>query len=291
MASGEPRRHELGELRSLGGRTVVVRSRPGLGSPVVLMAGCGLASDFWRDVVEHFDRDEWLVTYDRPGIGGTPWPGHLPRLDDERATLVELLEGLGRPAVLVGHSMASFIVEAVTRTRPDLVAGVVMVDGSVEWPVTPPRHLTPRLAALVGRATESSALGMVGSLVWHLGTWFQSTHDFRSLHGGRLSDVYADADTLAAATAEAMAYERQAWDLIMVRRGHPWPDELPAVVLTAAQDEAKVRRWTRQWVETQRRWATMLRARHQVITDSRHLMMVDRPRAIVDAVRWVGTKP
>ncbi|MGJ6981486.1 alpha/beta fold hydrolase [Aestuariimicrobium soli] len=260
-------------MTSLGGRTVRLWERDGDGPPIVLIAGCGLAMDFWRDVADLLPRAR-LVSYDRPGIGGTRWPGTLPRLADEQATLVDLLERLGAPAVLVAHSMASFIVEAVTRIRPELVAGVVMVDGSVEWPVTPPRHLTPRLAQWVERATEGSTMGALGAFVWHVGTWFQSTREFRHLHGGRLADIYADTDTLAAATAESLAYGRQAWDLIEVRRAHAWPDR-PTVVLTAADN---------RWLASQRRWANMLGAGHLVVTGSKHLMMLDRPDAIVEAV-------
>ncbi|CAI9407833.1 alpha/beta fold hydrolase [Aestuariimicrobium sp. T2.26MG-19.2B] len=280
MAGLEPH----GEVVDLGGRTVQVRTRAGEGRPIVLIAGCGLAMQFWRDVADSFDGREWLVSYDRPGIGGTPWPGTLPTLTEEQATLVALLERLGSPAVLVGHSMASFIVEAVARTRPELVAGVVMVDGSVEWPVRPPREGTARLAGLVGSATGSAPLGAVGSLAWHLGTWVQSTREFRNLHGGRLSQTYADPDTLAAATAESFAYDWQAWDLIELRRRAAWPDGLPTIVLTAAHEDSHLRRWTRRWVRTQARWARLLGARHQVVT-SRHLMMLDRPQVIVDAVR------
>jgi pimeloyl-ACP methyl ester carboxylesterase len=51
------------------------------------------------------------------------------------------------------------------------------------------------------------------------------------------------------------------------------------VVLTAASGGL------RRWVADQRRLAQLLGARQVVIDDSRHLVMLDRPDVVVDAIR------
>ena len=55
--------------------------------------------------------------------------------------------------------------------------------------------------------------------------------------------------------------------------------EIPTVVLTAAGDGGA------RWVANQRRLAELLGARQVVIDDSRHLIMLDRPDAVADAIR------
>ena len=80
-----------------------------------------------------------VLRLDRPGLVRTPWPGVLPELSAEVETLVDLIERMEAPAVLVAHSMAGLHAEALARRRPDLVAALVLVDSSVEWRVRRPR--------------------------------------------------------------------------------------------------------------------------------------------------------
>jgi pimeloyl-ACP methyl ester carboxylesterase len=47
------------------------------------------------------------------------------------ADVVALIESTGGPAVLAGHSMGGFVVTEVARARPDLVSGLVLIDGGL----------------------------------------------------------------------------------------------------------------------------------------------------------------
>src|SRR5690348_7385785 len=90
----------------LGARLVHVTVEPGAGPPVILIGGCGMQSYAWDPVARLLAGHE-LVRLDRPGLGGTPWPDHLPTLAEEIDTLVDLAEQ--HPGgVFVAHSMASF---------------------------------------------------------------------------------------------------------------------------------------------------------------------------------------
>ncbi|MBO3129393.1 alpha/beta fold hydrolase [Dermatophilus congolensis] len=111
----------------------------GNGPTVLLATGLGLAAHTFNDLTKQLTKDHTVITFDRPGLGHlSDMPRHdPPTLNDEINRVVTALEmaerrGAPLPATLVGHSWAGFIVEAVARARPDLVAGVVILDGSIE---------------------------------------------------------------------------------------------------------------------------------------------------------------
>lgn len=269
----------VGLVMTVGDRQIHVRRRHASGPTVVLLAGAALSMEFWGDLLPRLDGFD-VVSYDRPGMGGTDWPGRAPTLDDEVETGLGLLEALGVPVVLVAHSMAAFHAEAMTRRRPELVRGLVLVDPSVEWPTHEPRPIGGGvLHRLAARAAQ--ALTGLGGAVVRIGTDLESTWstgrvlDF--IGGSRLTKVYADPRSLAMATAETLAYERQAWDLMAERSAHPWPGT-PTVVLTASSGSD-------EYGPDQARLARLLGGTARVVEDSRHLMMLDRPDAIADAVR------
>lgn len=269
-----------GHVTRCAGRELHWRETSGDEPSVVLMNGCGLAMEFWREVVQLLDGVR-VLRYDRPGMGGTAWPGHSPRLAKEVDSLAALMDLRGiRGAVLVAHSMASFHAEALARLRPDLVSGVVMVDGSVEWYSSPPDLPAPTVARRLGKAIDGLRLNHVAGLVFRWGSWWQSNREFARMGLGRLTTIYRDADSLAMGVAESMAYDRQGWDLQELRARHPWP-QVPTVVLSAADAS------NGKWVDEQARLAHLLGARQVVVEESKHLMMLDRPDVIAEAVASV----
>ena len=92
--------------------------------------------------------------------------------------------------------------------------------------------------------------------------------------------VYRSRETLAHVIAEQAAYAQQLLDLAELRRTADFP-AVPVVVLTAAGDGGK------QWVADQARLAELLHGRQVVVEDSRHLIMLDRPDLVAEAVRSV----
>lgn len=264
------------------GRPYRVLERPGQGTPVVLMAGCGLAMQYWRPLATLLV-GRHLLAYDRPGIGGTDWGGRLPTLADEVTGLASLLDQRGiSGALLVAHSMASFHAEALARWRPDLVAGIIMVDGSCEWPVEEPNTTWDQMPHAVRHALRVPTLSRVGAALWRLGTWVQSDWEYRHLGYGRLDATYRETESLVAATAESIAYYRQAWDLMGCRVSHPWPG-VPTLVLTAGRDE--------KWLASQRRYADLLQGTQVVVESSKHLMMLDEPTILADVVNRMAPLP
>jgi len=265
-------------LATLGGRCVHLVTQPGTGPPVVLLGGCGVPSYDWDQVADLLP-DLALIRLDRPGLMGSPWPGELPRLAAEVDTLLALLESAG-PAVVVAHSMASFHAEALARQRPDLVVGLVIADGSVEFPRRKPwpRRRWRWLAELVRMAMVVPPLRALGSFAQRLLFAAQSHHGFAEPVSPLARQTFRDPDTIASVLAEQAAYAEQAWDLAQIREGFVWP-QIPTIVLTAAAGGRT------RWIAKQARLAALLNARQVVVADSRHLIMIDRPDVLDEAVR------
>ena len=277
MVESRTRLPPEGQL-SFGGRVVHLISQPGVGPPVVLLGGCGVPSYDWELVVDLLP-DLALIRVDRPGLMGGRWPDELPRLAAEVATLEALLVTVG-PAVVVAHSMAALHAEALVRLRPDLVVGLVLADGSVEWA---PRRPRPRLgwlglAKLVRQAMRVRPLRVAGSFAQRLLFAAQSHHGFFDPVRPLARRTFREPDTIASVLAEQAAYPEQAWDLARLRDTHHWPDT-PTIVLTAAARKAA------SWITDQARLAAILNARHIVVEDSHHLIMIDRPDVVAGAVR------
>ena len=210
----------------------------------------------------------------------TPWPGVLPELSAEVETLVELIERMEVPAVLVAHSIAGLHAEALARRRPDLVAALVLADSSVDWRARRPGSGRGwlRAAKLARGALALPPLRALGSLGNRVMVAAQSHRRLTDAGSPMATTIFRSRDAVPSVIAEHAAYAQQVWDLARLRESFPWPD-IPTVVLTAAGDGGP------SWVADQRRLARLLRARQVVIDDSRHLIMLDRPDAVVDAIR------
>ncbi|MFV2121358.1 alpha/beta fold hydrolase, partial [Streptomyces sp. Act-28] len=75
-------------------------------------------------------------------------------------------------------------------------------------------------------------------------------------------------------------YRAVAAGLLALRAGHPLPGALPVTVLAAPDSPDGTDRWTAR----QRALAAALGARFTLVRGAGHLMMLDRPGAIAEAV-------
>jgi poly(3-hydroxyoctanoate) depolymerase len=270
-----------GRVVTAGGRAVHVVEQGGAPPAVLLVGGCGVPFYVWDPVVALL-ADRRVLRLDRPGLAGTPWPGRLPTLEEEIATLADLIEALGSAPVVVAHSMGGLHAEGLVRRFPDRVAGLVLVDGSVEREPTTPGTGDGwrRLAATADRVMRLvPPTRPLGSFADRLLSSVQSTQlRLTTPRPGAQRTVYREPDAIASVIAEQAAYAAQIADLAALRKQQAWP-LLPVRVLTAAGDGGD------SWVRAQAWLADQLRAEHSVVAGSRHLMMLDRPDAIAAAVR------
>lgn len=149
-------------LVDIGGRKLYVESA-GSGAPtVVLEAGLLGRSDVWSRDLQQLEGERQMVfpavaefthavTYDRPGTigevnpelepdGPLYYPSRsdpvpMPRTFQDMADDVDAvlrISGQTGPYVLVGHSLGGLFMKYYAMTRPDDVAGLVLVDATTE---------------------------------------------------------------------------------------------------------------------------------------------------------------
>src|SRR5512140_1393387 len=105
----------------------------GTGSPVLAVHGITSSSRSWPFLAQELDRP--LVAPDLRGRGRSnrlPGPYGLAAHAEDCAAVLEAVAD--EPVVAVGHSMGGFVATVLAARRPDLVRGVVLVDGGLPFP-------------------------------------------------------------------------------------------------------------------------------------------------------------
>ena len=104
----------------------------GSGPPVLLMHGGGAGLPEFEAVVEALADDHRAIAYSRRGYEGTdaPVPEDAPLPYVDAAALLEQLDAEG--AIVVGHSSGAGMATRLAQHRPDLVAGLVVLDPALE---------------------------------------------------------------------------------------------------------------------------------------------------------------
>ncbi|WP_406283111.1 alpha/beta fold hydrolase [Embleya sp. NBC_00896] len=287
MAAARPAPVPPGEfVRIDGTATHVVRE--GAGPVVIATSGLGGAWFDWDLVVPLLTPDCTVVRFDRPGLGYSepdPRPPTLAREADRIAALADAL-ALPGPYVLLAHSLGAFHVEGFARMYPERTAGLVLVDpGNEDKPrPRPARPARVGAARVVGGAMRVSGLGRP------IGPWvrrsilFTQSRRHRDVADARwVRGAYGSGRFFATALTENTTYLDVAAELADLRRVAPLPD-VPLRVLAAAGGYESLAARAR-WVRALRTLANLSpRGRCDVLDDSAHFVMLDRPDAVVEAV-------
>lgn len=279
--------------------------------PVLLSSGLGGAWFDWQPVAEELARllpdaaaRGRVLVMDRPGAGAAPRDDagttDLTTAADELALALDAA-GADR-AVLVGHSMGAWYVEACARTHPGRAAAVLLLDGSIAavprrpGPVDAPRgvRLGVRLAAARGAGV------LLDAAVGPLGGWARTGPRLRRWlegpgPGGRLvarhrdhaRGIYGRPGPWHSALAEWAAYPYLRGQLTALRAVAPLPP-VPVVDVTATRVlPAAVSPWS-QW---HRRFVRRLRRlepsaspgsvlRSASVRGAPHMLMLTHPRDV-----------
>nr|WP_308800910.1 alpha/beta hydrolase [Streptomyces polyasparticus] len=257
------------------------------GGPVcVLTAGLGMAWFDWDAVAALLAPHRTVVRFDRPGLGLSGPAAVQPSLTGEADRIARVLDacGLRGPVTVAGHSLGGFHAEAFARLHPARTAGLALIDSSVETAARPRpapavrTGLTRVAAGALGAAGVPYALGPLGRRA-----------AFRLTRGRRGGDpapyalvrrTYATGRSLRAMLAEHTTYPDVAAQLVCVRRQFPLPDGIGATVLAAGADP--------RWQARQLALAGELGADFRRCPDASHLVMLDRPEDVAEAVLSVG---
>jgi pimeloyl-ACP methyl ester carboxylesterase len=117
----------------VGDRTLW-RVEAGAGRPdVVLEAGRNDVAASWSQVMRMLAPHVHVVAYDRAGLGASAPSADPVILGRQLRDLEAVITGMAAgPCVLAGHSWGGIVVQLLAWRRPDLVAGLVLVDPAHE---------------------------------------------------------------------------------------------------------------------------------------------------------------
>ena len=259
-----------GQLVDIGGYRLHLWCT-GNGAPAVILdTGLGGSSAGWYSIQPEAARFTRVCSYDRAGMGYSD-PGPSPRTARRIASeLARLLDrsGVAGSVVLVGASIAGFNVRVFASDHPELAAGLVLVDASHEADA----HEVPRMARFM------PLLSTVG--VFRL---------FGVSFGHRVESLPPSVRRYAQATSfRAAGYQAAADEIIHIRetvsevRSSRRKLTIPDVVVTGARGADENWRQLQQDLTSLSERGCLMIARQ-----SGHVVSVDQPEAVVDAIRRV----
>ncbi|TDD84076.1 alpha/beta hydrolase [Actinomadura darangshiensis] len=253
---------------------------------MLLSSGLGGAWFDWAPSIALL-RDEYrVIVFDRPGLGLSPAAAAPPTLRRDTAIMATLAERAGRPVTVLAHSMAAFHAEALARTRPGLVAGVVLVDPSYERDPHVAVRLAAALTPLAGAAGAVLGATRLAKAAGPFGRRLVLKHTSRrdeAVPGDVVRSVYGRGTVIGTVIAEELAYREMAVDLARLRERRPFPP-VPLAVVTALGDVDKPGD-RREWAEGHAWLARMSPLGTRIeLPDALHMVPLDRPDVVADAV-------
>ena len=265
-------RHEGTRIRYLAG---------GAGPPLVLVHGLGGAAGNWRLVAPELAAGRRVIVPELPGHGGSAPLGGATSLDPFAEALLAVAEAeAAAPAPWIGHSLGGLVALRAATLRPEAVTGVVVAAGAGISSASRIGHATVTLIGvarpgrLLARRRREVARSRAGRTL-AFGWW--GVADPAALDPAMAEAFLAGparhTDTLTAGKALVASDPRQ--DLHRVT--------CPCLCLWGANDN---------WVplDDGMAYARRLRAPLRTIADCGHLLIGERPDAVVRAIReFVGS--
>jgi pimeloyl-ACP methyl ester carboxylesterase len=144
----------------------------GQGPPILLVHGLGGSHVNWMRLGPLLAERARVLAPDMAGFGKTPPAGRGTDVHSNARLLGDLVRAeLGGPAILVGNSMGALISLLLAQRRPDLVAGLILIDPAIPLAPGVPRdrqitmaftaYFTPGIGELFVRR-RMAALGPEG---------------------------------------------------------------------------------------------------------------------------------
>jgi lipase len=103
---------------------------PGRGAPIVALHGLTASHVNFIGVAERLEGRRPVFALDLRGRGDSDKPGGPYGLAQHARDVAAAMKAMGLgPSVIVGHSMGAFIATALAAQNPELVAGLILIDG------------------------------------------------------------------------------------------------------------------------------------------------------------------
>jgi pimeloyl-ACP methyl ester carboxylesterase len=247
----------------------------GAGEPLLLLHGLAGSTANWVEVLPDLLERYRVVAVELPGHAGS---GPLPAgasTADFAAVAADVLEAEGAvPALVAGHSFGGLVALRLAGSRPELVRGLLLVSPAgirsatrgaeavvlASATVRPGRLVAPFRHRWAARAWYRRAV---------FRPWFVSDAVAMTPEAahGLLEAQGQHADTKIAGRAMVADDPREALEQV----------SCPTVVLWGARDRQLP-------LEDAFEYARRLRAKLRLVADCGHLVIVERPHAVVDAL-------
>ncbi|MEM6354669.1 MAG: alpha/beta hydrolase [Pseudomonadota bacterium] len=137
--------------RSELGGLACITVGPASGTPVLLLHGVGLRAEAWDGQLSALARHR-VIAPDMPGHGESAALEGEPMLSRYSDRLASLVETLGSPAVVIGHSMGAMIALDFASRFPDRCRGVAAVSAIFRRSAEAAANVSQRAAALLSGA-------------------------------------------------------------------------------------------------------------------------------------------
>ena len=279
------------------------------GPAVILESGLAGSSLSWALVQEEVSRFAHVCSYDRAGFGWSSPIRSARSVDAVVTELRDLLEGSGlpRPFVLVGHSYGGLIVRAFAHIHPDLTAGMVLIDpvSTGHWAECGQQDRL-RLARGIRLSSRGALLARFGFVRFVLGLVMVG----RNLLPQAVARMTAPGAVpfLQRLTREIQKLPAPLWPIVRAQWSRPMGFAAISAYLSVLQENCKVAEANRYqssaptvilsastatdfelheragWLEESRD------GEHRLIPDSGHWIQVERPVAVIEAIRAVIEK-
>jgi pimeloyl-ACP methyl ester carboxylesterase len=275
-----------GRLIDIGGRRLhLYELGEGLGPTVVIEQGAGSPSLMWWPLQRQIADFAHVVSYDRAGYLWSDPPAGKQSIDDRVDDLHVLLQRsvVPGPYLFVTHSYGGLLSRRFAKRWPEEVAGLVLVDAPPESVLFKPSFLDycAKGATFQRILAATARVGLLRLCArWLPMLLLPNDPPAKALclSPGFMSATAEDLSSMVRAPAALRTHEQpgelDGKPLIVLAHGIPFPG--PATALEA------------DWAAGMERNATLSRnSRLIVAPKSNHMIHLDEPTLVVDAVRRV----
>jgi pimeloyl-ACP methyl ester carboxylesterase len=293
-----------GRMIDVGARRLHARIQGAGSPPVVFEAGIAATSLSWSLAQDQVAKFAQTISYDRAGLGWSD-PAASCGLEVLLTDLRAMLDGaqIASPRVIVGHSFGGLIALAYAARYPREVAGLVLVDpaGATEW-ADPSEALRATRARGMFLSHVGQALARLGVVRFALNLAVSGAGTVPRFIA-RASSGRGGAAFTERMLGEVRKLPPEAWKSVQAHWSDPKSfrtaalslSALPATAAAVLREAEKIEApmivlsagnsSPAQRADHERLARTARYGRLEIVEDSGHWMMLDRPDVVVRAIR------